>query len=83
MKLIFQNGWGEERVIAECKNKGEVVKEMNKFLDSYNYKSPYTRVWTENGRLKLDVGSHTQFFFVEGTTFDEWINGGQKNADEN
>ena len=30
-----------------------------------NFKSYYTRTWEENGRLKYDVGSHTEFFFLE------------------
>ena len=65
MKLIFQNSRGEERVIAEPRNKKEAVKEINKFLDEHNFKSYYTRIWEENGRLKYDVGSHTEFFFLE------------------
>ena len=46
-------------------NKEEVHKEIKKFLDEYNFKSYYTRIWEENGRLKYDVGSHTEFFFLE------------------
>lgn len=73
MKLFFQNCRGEERVIAEPSNKEEVNKEINKFLDDHNFKSSYTRAWEENGRLKLDVGSWSEFFFVEGMTFEDWI----------
>ena len=65
MKLIFQNSRGKERVIAEPQDKKEAVKEINKFLDDHNFKSYYTRIWEENGRLKYDVGSHTEFFFLE------------------
>lgn len=72
MKLYFRNGRGEERVIAEPTNKEEVSKEINKFLDEHNFKSYYTRVWNENGRLKFDVGSHTEFFYLEGMTFEEY-----------
>lgn len=72
MKLIFKNSRGKERVIAEPTNGDEIFKEINKFLDDHNFKSYYTRVWEENGRLKFDVGSHTEFFYVEGITFDEW-----------
>lgn len=72
MKLIFQNSRSEERVIAEPTNKEEVSKEINKFLDEHNFKSYYTRVWDENDRLKFDVGSHTEFFYLEGMTFEEY-----------
>ena len=72
MKLIFQNSRGEEKVIAEPQNREEISKEINKFLDDHNFKSYYTRIWEENGRLKLDCGSWSEFFFVEGMTFEEW-----------
>ena len=75
VKLIFQNSRGEERVIAEPSNREEVNKEINKFLDDHNFKSYYTRVWEENGRLIFDVGSHTEFFILEGMSFKEWSNG--------
>lgn len=75
VKLIFQNSRGEERIIAEPSNREEVNKEINKFLDAYNFKSYYTRVWEENGRLIFDVGSHTEFFILEGMSFEEWSNG--------
>ena len=70
-RLFFQNSKGEERLIAEPLNREEVNKEINKFLDDHNFKSYYTRVWTENGRLIFDVGSHTEFFILEGMSFEE------------
>ena len=72
MKLIFRNSQGKERVIAEPSNVEEVSKEIKKFIDDHNFKSYYTRVWEENGRLKFDVGSHTEFFYLEGMTFEEY-----------
>ena len=77
-RLFFQNSKGEERLIAEPLNREEVNKEINKFLDDHNFKSYYTRVWEENGRLKIDVGSHTEFFILEGTTFEEWSKSNKK-----
>ena len=74
MKLYFQNSRGVERLIAEPSNREEVVKEINKFLDDHNYKSYYTRVWEDNDRLVFDVGSHTEFFILEGMNFEEWSN---------
>lgn len=75
MKLLFKNGKGEERLIAEPLNREEVNKEINKFLDERNFKSYYTRVWEENGRLKFDVGSWSEFFYLEGMNFEEWSSG--------
>lgn len=72
MKLFFQNSKGEERLIAEPSNREEVINEINKFLNDHNFKSYYTRVWEANGRLILDVGSHVEFFILEGMTFENW-----------
>lgn len=71
MKLFFQNSKGEERLIVEPANREEVNKEINKFLDDHSFKSYYTRVWEADGRLILDVGSHTEFFILEGMSFEE------------
>lgn len=75
MKLIFQNSRKEKRVIAEPSNIEEVSKEINKFLEDHNFKSYYTRVWEENGRLKFDVGSWSEFMFLEGMTYEEYTSG--------
>ena len=76
MKLIFQNSRGEERIIAEPQDKKEAVKEINKFLDDHNYKSYYMNVCEDdNGRLRIDVGSWSEFMVIEGMTFEEWVKG--------
>ena len=75
MKLYFQNSSGVERLIAEPSNREEVVKEINKFLDDHNYKSYYTQVCEDNGRLMIDVGSHTEGFALEGMSFEDWAKG--------
>ena len=74
MKLLFKNGKGEEKLIAEPLSREEVIKDINKFLDDHNFKSYYTRVWEDNDRLVFDVGSHTEFFILEGMNFEEWSN---------
>ena len=75
MKLFFQNSQGNERLIAEPSNREEVVKEINKFLDEHNYKSYYTQVCEDNGRLMIDVGSWSEFFYLEGMSFEDWTKG--------
>lgn len=73
-KLWFQNSNGNERIIANCETMEEVFIEIQKFIDECNRKWPkknpfkiyYTRVWEEDGMTKLDVGSHTEFFYWEG-----------------
>ena len=77
MKLIFQNSRGEERVIAEPSNREEAIKEINKFLDNHNFKRYYTRVLEADGRLVFDVGSHTEFFILEGEDYIEIVTNGE------
>ena len=73
VKLIFQNSRGEERVIAEPANKKEAVEEINKFLTSHNYKSYYMNVCEDsNNRLRIDVGSWSEFFYLENMSLKEW-----------
>lgn len=62
MKLFFEDRFGREREIAEVANIEEAFVEIKVFLDKYNYKSYYTRHWTENGVTTFDVGSHSEFF---------------------
>ena len=69
MKLLFKNSNGNERVIADVNSFSEANEEIDKFLDEHNFKSYYKRLWEENSRMWVDVGSHTEFFIVEGCTF--------------
>lgn len=68
MKLIFHSTNGKERIIGEPTSLKEAGKIINDFLDDHNFKSYYTRLWFEEDRLKYDVGSHTEFFFLEDIT---------------
>ena len=66
MKLYFENSRGERRIIAEPKNEEEAMKEINKFCNDRNFKIYYARKWmTPDGLKKLDVGSHSEFFYLE------------------
>ena len=71
MKLLFQNSQGKERIIAEVNSFAEANEEMDRFMDERNFKSYYKRVWDEDGRIKVDVGSWTEFFFVEGFCLED------------
>ena len=72
MKLYFENRFGEARQIAECKDQQEAFKEIHKFVADCNkgkpkdrqFKSYYTREWTEGNKTWYDVGSHTEFFYT-------------------
>lgn len=73
LRLYFKNSQGKERLIAECKTVKDVGCEINKFLEEHNYKSYYSRSWEVDGRVKIDVGSWSEFFYIEGITYEEYI----------
>ena len=66
MKLYFENSYGERRIIAEPETEQDAYKEMNKFCEDRNFKVYYVRSWTtKDGLKKFDVGSHSEFFYLE------------------
>lgn len=66
MTLYFENSWGERRIIATPNNEAEAIGEIHKFCGDREFKIYYTRTWTDNSGAKVfDVGSHTEFFYLE------------------
>ena len=65
MKLIFQNSKGIERVIAEPENEESAIECIYQFCEERNFKIYYVRSWIENNRKKYDVGSWSEFFYLE------------------
>lgn len=69
MRVYFENNRGELRVIAEVAGEKEAMKEIFKFLDEHNFKSYYQRMYTvpvDGANMTcIDVGSHTEFFYIE------------------
>ena len=63
--LWFQNSLGQERVIMKVNNFNDVFTGIYNFLEEHNYKSYYIRSWEENGRIKYDVGSWSEFFYTD------------------
>lgn len=69
------------RVIAQVKTEQEAFEEIHKFLKEHNYKSYYTRIWYEDNIKKYDVGSYTEFFYLEleeGEKFENKIGEGNE-----
>lgn len=64
-KVIFQNSRKQEREIGTAVDMNGAYKIMDEFMDEHNFKSYYKRVWKENGRIKVDAGSWSEFFYVE------------------
>ena len=76
MRLWFENVWEQERVISnDCNTWEDVHSAIEEFIADCNRKWPnktpfkwyYTRTWQqEDGRTRIDVGSHSEFFIWEG-----------------
>ncbi len=85
MRLWFENTNRDKedpfrmRVICDCMTWKDVDRSIDDFIQQCNetypkavpFKRYYTRVWKENGMTKIDVGSHTEFFYWEGEYSNE------------
>lgn len=74
MTLWFENSFGRRRQICDCSTWEEVSRSIDEFItqandakpkDTIPFKRYYTRMWEEDGMTKIDVGSHTEFFYWE------------------
>lgn len=65
-ELYFQNHFGQKKFIESVDSLEGAFKEIENFLKKRNYKSHYSRYWIEeNGNIKIDVGSHSEFFIIK------------------
>jgi len=67
MKLYFENSRGERREIGSPLTEGEALEMINDFCAERNFTIYYSRSWvTPKAEKWYDVGSHTEFFVLEG-----------------
>ena len=66
MKYIVEFGTTPKinRVIGEADTIKECHQIIMKFLDEHDYKSYYQRRWVEDGKVAVDVGSWSEFFWI-------------------
>lgn len=64
MIVYFKNSNGKSRAIGEVAKEEDVFELINDFLDKHNFTSYYIRTWCKNKRKWYDVGSHTEFFYI-------------------
>lgn len=66
MKLYFSNSKGKRRIIAEPKTEESAIEVIHAFCEERNFKIYYTRSWRNEEGLKVfDVGSWTEFFYLD------------------
>ena len=65
-KYIVEFGTKPEksRIIGEAKTIKECHQIIMKFLNDHSYKSRYQRMWVEDGKVAVDVGSWSEFFWI-------------------
>lgn len=51
-------------VIGEAETIKGCHQIIMKFLDEHDYKSYYQRMWIEDGKVAVDVGSWSEFFWI-------------------
>lgn len=64
MKVLFKNSQGVKREIAEVESVNEGYVEIQKFCTARNYEPHYYRTIERDNVLKVDVGSHSEFFYI-------------------
>lgn len=88
--VIFKNAAGQERQIAAIDGQTdydrlrEAMLQIRAFCAERNFTIYCTRMWNSNGRTVFDVGSHTEFFYLDPEVNEVNINceSGCKNVDE-
>lgn len=66
MKLIFENTERKRRKIADkVIDEGQAILLIKKFCKERNYKIPYIRMIDGGNYKQFDVGSWTEFFYLE------------------
>lgn len=64
-RVIFKDKNDNEREIGVTVGFDKAYQLINNFLEDHNYKSYYTRFCGEDGRIQVDVGSWTEYFYIE------------------
>ena len=70
MKLDFENSQGYRRVIGTPDTVNEAFEIIRGFLQDHNYKSYYTRINFDDFEWEIDVGSHSEFFYLSDLNED-------------
>ena len=79
MNLVFENSKGEERIIAHPNSLEGASNAIAGFLAAHKFKSYYTSMQLiketpykkfDFPRLQYDVGSHSEFFYLDELSDD-------------
>lgn len=65
MNVYFQNYSGKHIRVGKADDEKKAMKIIQNFCDERGFNIPYIRSWVSDGRKFFDVGSHSEFFFIE------------------
>ena len=71
MTLTFKNSEGKERVIGNPKTESDAMNEMQKFCEERGFHIYYYNVRAIGKRRQYDVGSWSEFFYLEFPSEEE------------
>ena len=63
MQVYFDNGI-KKRKIADVDNEKDARKAILDFCKKNHFTVYYMRMWNQDNETVVDVGSHTQFFYI-------------------
>lgn len=68
MNLIFLHSDGRETIVSNTATEENVITKIKEFVTKINpnFEIYYIRSWKTKRGIKYDVGSHTEFFLLEG-----------------
>lgn len=68
MNLIFQHSDGRETIISKTATEENAFIKIKEFVAELNpnYEIYYIRTWETKRGTMFDIGSHTEFFLLEG-----------------
>ena len=64
INVIFEDRYENEKVIGIAASQREATFLIMDFLKEHNYQSHYQRLWEDGNDIKIDVGSHSEFFIL-------------------
>lgn len=64
-RVFFFNTSGMRREIGKGRTAKKARKIISKFLNEKKFKSYYWRTWEEDGCIRIDVGSWSEFFDIK------------------
>lgn len=63
--VYFKNSQGQSRPIGEADSLQGANAIISVFLADHKYISYYQRCWQKDGKTFIDVGSHSEYFWLD------------------